>query len=155
MQQGLEWILNSASPSANNNEAYQYLGGLYLSVKPIQSDFNVYFLGLAGEVTASIATNSNSFSYGGPYVGILYYPTGGGEQPGYGNGFGYYIGTGLFSKFDSFYFSFSVGYLHSDINFPNGTTTTYYNTGPNEVSHSPMQMSLGIIQLNLGASYNF
>lgn len=136
-----------------DNKVYQYLGGFYISVKPIQSDFNIYFLGLLGEVTADVTTGPST-SYG-PAIGIINYPTGGSEQPGNGSGFGYFIGTGLLSKYNSFYFSFSVGYLHSDINFPNGTTTTYFNAGPNQAAYSPMLMSLGILQVNLGATYNF
>lgn len=124
-----------------DNKAYQYLGGFYVSVKPVESDFNVYFLGLFGDITANVTTESRT----------LYAS----EQPGYGSGLCYYIGTGLSSKFNSFYFNFSVGYLGSDVAFSNGTITTYYITGPNTVSHAPMEMSLGILQVTLGASYKF
>ena len=152
---------NSISSQPLKNVVNQYLVGIDILVNPKQSSFNVYFLGLIGRVTANIPNPSNGFSTSGPFGEESGY-----EVPGFGVGVGLYAGIGLSSSISKdIFLNFSLGYLNSTIYFQSGTTTTYttlltgpppsYSSSYTSVSHSAMQMNMGIIQGTIGLSYLF
>jgi hypothetical protein len=137
----------------------QYMGGLYLMVKPKESNFNIHIIGLIGVVTADISNSDNgSFDNNGTFIAGFQTVT---DIPGFGTGLGFYGGIGLsFNAKGRVYINLSVGYLYSAIDFPNGTVSSIntgnafppYNTY--STSKEEMEMALGIIQPNFGFSWH-
>lgn len=149
-------------PGSTRDIVNQYLAGLYLSTKPKQAKFNVYFVGLIGLVTANINHSFNWFDNSSVSMGVGVQPTFvyGNETPGFGTGVGFYGGLGLSYKvYKRLCLNCLIGYLASTIYFQNGsvtsTTTSYPGTTTTEVSQQTMQMKLGILQANFGIGYQF
>lgn len=146
--------INTVSVTSRNI-VNQYMVGLYLSVFPKQSNFNLYFLGLTGGVTTNVTNSDNSFFEYGQIESV-----GGNDIPGFGSGVGLYGGMGLsLNIYKRLCFNLSAGYLVSSIEFPNGTVTSYStnyvtNNSSMGISTQSLQMTIGILQLNCGLSRN-
>jgi hypothetical protein len=147
--------LNFPQTGISKNKVNQYMGGYYFTFTPKEANYNVYLLALAGEVTANIPNEENSYYQENGIGGFVAEN----EVPGFGTGLGFYGGAGLSCPVINkwLYFDMSAGYLYSCIDFPNGAITTYTsNLYPASyivsTSYQKMGMVMGVLQGNVGIS---